>query len=272
MSARIFKRNLGNAGVMRILDLVELVASEPAERLGLLDFWTRFVLSHFAPTAVLRFTPAPQSLGVAPDPYARLAPYELDVMTAPRFFVASSLAHAHTRHHVALPGIKSQVMDNGCVVIVLRLHVHLVHADGSVGDVHGTVRIALAKDYRIDWLECRCTAYQVLVTVPALEAAWRMHHDDWLARVRDAHAVRCVLGVHDAAMRVMRIADLMTCLRPLVTYSQTHGIALPTRALESYVAAGRASANGALPDEKAKKRRLSAEGGEKERVADMGSA
>lgn len=257
INAKIFKRNLGNAGVMRILDLIDIVSNESAEKLTTLDFWTRFVLSYFAPNAVMRFTPAPGSPKLPNesiiDGFNRLANgrlYELDVLTAPRFLVASILSQALTKHQVTLPGIKSQVMNNGSVFIASQLNFQFTYADGTLGILQGTCRISLNKDYRIDWLDCRCLNYLSSITMSSLEKHWhqfRSLSDDKLDSVNSngdfferlcesAQSVRnsSNSGVHDTAMRIMQIGDLMTYLKPLMAFSSANGINLPLKALEGY--------------------------------------
>lgn len=263
INAKIYKRNLGNAGVMRILDLVDIVSNEPLEKLTTLEFWTRFVQGYFAPNAVMRFTPALSSPKLAGDnfvdgfgshPNGRL--YELDVLTAPRFLVASILSQALTRHQVMLPGIKSQVMNNGSVFIASQLNLQFTYADGTMGIAYGTCRISLNKDYRIDWLDCRCTNYLSSITTASLEKHWHQFRGvsddngdaaskrDFFERLcESAQSVRYSSnsGVHDTAMRIMQIGDLMTYLKPLMIFSSANSISLPLRALESYMAASSGS-------------------------------
>lgn len=260
INAKIFKRNLGNAGVMRILDLIDIVSNEPYERLSTLEFWTRFVQSYFLPNAVIRFTPVPtlaqQPLELYIDGFAHPPPgklYELDVLTAPRFLVASVLSQSSTKHQITLPGIKLQVMHNGSVFIVSQLNLQFSYGDGTSATVQGTCRISLNKDYRIDWIDCRCTSYQPLISIASLEKHWQQHRSlpdehmeasgvstDFLERLREsAQSIRTSSnsGIHDAAMRVMQIGDLMTYLKPLMSFSLTNGITLPLKALEGYMAA-----------------------------------
>lgn len=260
INAKIFKRNLGNAGVMRILDLIDNVSNEPHEKLSTLEFWTRFVQSYFAPNAVMQFTPAVISAtngdGHA-DSFLHNGPsrlYELDVLTAPRFLVASILSQNLTEHQVSLPGIKSQVMNNGSVLIASRLNIQFIYADGSIGSVQGTCRISLNKDYRIDWIDCRCMSYQSSITINSLEKQWLQHQtsDDkldalgangkntFIDRLREsAQSVKTSSnsGIHDTAMRILQIGDLMTYLKPLMSFSLTNGINLPVKALEGYMTA-----------------------------------
>lgn len=261
MNAKIFKRNLGNAGVMRILDLIDMVSNESLEKLSTLEFWIRLFQSYFAPNAVMRFTPAISSAKLPNDSYAdgfnRVSPgrlYELDVLTAPRFLVASILSQNLTEHQVMLPGIKSQVMNNGTVFIASRLNLQFAYSDGSVGSVQGTCRISLNKDYRIDWIDCRCLNYQSSITMNSLEKHWQQYRsmfDDKLdgsgngkgeffeRLCESAQSVRTSpnSGVHDTAMRIMQIGDLMTYLKPLMSFSLANGISLPVKALEAYMAA-----------------------------------
>lgn len=262
INAKIFKRNLGNAGVMRILDLIDIVSNEPYERVSTLEFWTRFIQSYFAPNAVMRFTPAATAPkppsdsyidGFVHPPSGRL--YELDVLTAPRFLVASVLSQSLTKHQITLPGIKSQVMNNGSVFIASQLNLQFSYGDGTSGSVQGTCRISLNKDYRIDWIDCRCTSYQPMISIASLEKDWQQHQNgdhleangasvDFIERLREsAQSVRTSnnSGIHDTAMRIMQIGDLMTYLKPLMSFSLTNGITLPMRALEGYMAASSGS-------------------------------
>lgn len=252
MNVQIFKRNLGNAGVVRILDLLELVANEPRARVASTEFWLRLVQSYFLPSAVMRFTtPAgsPAALpegflhgfGHGPQPHT----YELTVTTAPRFLAAVMAARLVASPQVTLPGIKFQVMNNGTLFLVSRLHVVMRFTDGSLGTVHGTCRMLLNREFRIEWLDCRVLEFHAAVTMRALETHWLEFSAanggarDFAAAVRhNADATRAApnAGLPSHAMRQMQIGSLMAYLKPLMSFAASAGQSLPLRALDEYVA------------------------------------
>lgn len=257
INAKIYKRNLGNAGVMRVLDLIDLVSNEPTSSLSSLEFWLRLTQTYLLPTSIMRLTieSPPQNLdnqgyldGLFNSGGVRL--HELDVNTAPRFFMANNLA----KHQVSLPGLKFQVLNNGSVFIASKLHISFAYKDDTTGTVNGSCRILLSRDFRIDWVDCKCSTFESSITMSSLEKKCqaykqndKQNHDSNGQPTQDfyelvlatSESVKAAKnsGFQDQAMRVMQIGDLMSCLYPLMSFSMANGIKSPFKALEAYMSA-----------------------------------
>lgn len=243
---------------MRILDLIDLVSNELRENLSSIDFWNRLVYSYFSSTSVMRFTTTGATVnqpmtGLLEGFAHGLEPYlyELNAATAPRFLLAVVLAQNVATHQVTLPGIKFQVMNNGSLFIVSRLQALITYLDGSVGNLQGTCRILLSRDFRIEWLDCRCLNYQSSLTMRALETHWASF-DNTLggnfveSLSKNSESVRAASnsGIHPNAMRVMQLGSLMSYLKPLMLFAAANNHASPLLALEKYIALGANSRNG----------------------------
>ena len=55
INTRIIKRNLGNAAIIRVLDLIEFISNQHYENLSNIEFWTKITPANFLPTAILKF-------------------------------------------------------------------------------------------------------------------------------------------------------------------------------------------------------------------------
>lgn len=255
INAKIFKRNLGNAAVVRILDLLDLIQSEPAEVFSTLDFWNRLMHTYFFPTLVIRFTTAgnnssQESFGISPKSPRQ---YELDMTTAPQFFLMNlSLANV-AKYQVMLPNIKFQVMNSGSVFFTSKFRVIVNYGDGLTGTLVGTCRILLGRDLRIEWVDCKCLDYLTSMSMEVLQNHWRMRtvKDESGANSGDiferllgsAQANKAIpnSGLSENAMRILLISDVMFYLKPLVDFSLNNNINSPLKALETFMAASSGS-------------------------------
>lgn len=249
VNAKIFKRKLGNASIMRILDLIDLVSHEPYETISRLDFWVCVCNTYFLPSAVIRFSTAIEKSedDGLPAPMQN-ALYELNLVTAPKFFLATVLSLNVAKHHVTLPGLKFQVLNNGCVLLASRLNVVFNYLDGSVGSATGACRILLNRLFSIQLIDCSITEYRKTISMGALEKAWnnvvKSNKKDKSASLHqvleEAECSRLAknCGLPEAAMHVLQMSDVMALLRPLMAFTVAGNINSPLKALEVFVANG----------------------------------
>lgn len=265
LNTKIFKRNLGNAGVVRVLDLVDQVSNELFENLLNIDYWHRITQIYFIPTSILRVTTAPSPPLAAPPAQpdgSYLGPdfnvhrsgasrqFELNTSTAPRFFLATIVSGNVLRFQVLLPGLKFQVMNNGSIFIASRLTLNYDYADGSTATVSGTCKLLMNREFRIEWIDCHCLSHQSSISFGALERHWRAFSDRKLPHnpaenpneffhqlYAQSEAVKTTAssGIHDSAMRVMQIGDIMPHLRSLMGFSLVNNVSSPIKALELFM-------------------------------------
>lgn len=265
LSTKIFKRNLGNAGVVRVLDLVDQVSNELFENLLNIDYWHRITQIYFIPTSILRITTAPSPPLAAPPSQpdgSYLGPdfnvhrsgaprqFELNTSTAPRFFLSTVASGNVLRFQLLLPGLKFQVMNNGSIFIASRLTLHYDYTDGSTATISGTCKLLMNREFRIEWIDCQCLSHQSSISFGALERHWRAFSDRKLPHkpsenpheffhqlYAQSEAVKTTAssGIHDSAMRVMQIGDIMPHLRSLMGFSLVNNVSSPIKALELFM-------------------------------------
>lgn len=243
LNAEIFKRNLGNAGVVRVLDLVDQVSSESIENLLNIEYWQRVVQMNFLPTSTFRLSlpPTPDSNG--PDSgilggfASKSGQFELNATTAPRFFITSVVAGNLARFHVALPGIKFQVMNNAFIFIISKVCLEYVYKDGSSFNVYGTVKLLMNREFRIEWVDCQLVSSQSHVSLPALERIFKDEKPDWnlVLESCESSRLRANAGLHDSAMRSIQVGDAMLHLRSLMAFLVVNNISSPMKAMELFM-------------------------------------
>lgn len=274
LNAKIFKRNLGNAGAIRILDLIDQVSSDDIEFLSNIDYWQRIVQIYFIPTSILRFTTSStqppfasqqnQDSGYLGSAFANTRPgaprqFELTTATAPRFFLSNILGGNLARFHISLPGLKFQVMNNGSIFIASKLNIQYYYLDGSSSTVHGTVKLLMSREFRFEWIDCHCLNYQSNISFIGLEKLWaqfinssnkprgkvngkddenKRQQEFFLYLYENSESVKYSQnsGISEQAMRVMQVGDTMSHLRSLMAFSVVNNIGSPLKAMELFMA------------------------------------
>ncbi|KSA01206.1 uncharacterized protein AC631_03025 [Debaryomyces fabryi] len=263
LNAKIFKRNLGNAGVIRILNLIDQISNESYENLSKLGFWQKVIQLYCVPSCTVRLTTAPSSNASKSanhkftlDAQQHTLPrqFELNVLTAPRFFLAQILSGQVSKLSITLPGLKFQVMNNSSIFIISRLSIQYNYADGSVSNVTGTFKMLMNREFRIEWIDCQCSNIQSSVNFETLERQWanfsqsqhendRKEEDDqsqqefpkYLRQSSTAIASSDTCGLHEDAFRVLQIGDVMSHLRALMGFSTANNISSPMKSLELFM-------------------------------------
>lgn len=252
ISAKMFKRNLGNAGVMRILDLIDLISSEQHSSIANVEFWARLCETYAAPSAIIRIVmPRKEETAyseVKAEQQGLNLPhvYRLNAATVPPFFVAAVRSSDVSNFQVSLPGIKFQVLNNGSVYLAAHFASTFTYVDGSKGVASGDCRILLNRDFRIGLMEFKIINYESLMSIAALERIWNGIE----AKAEGPNSIKSILtgcrservakgvGFNDDALRLLRIGDIMCQLSPLMNFSMAHNINSPLVALRKYVSMG----------------------------------
>lgn len=269
INARLIKRNLGNSGVIRILDIIEQISNESLENLTSLEYWQHVVLAFFLPSSVVRFTTAPTlpspgnpeadvkkeddeqddpdapiySLGGGP-PNDAARQFEINTSTAPLFLAANFQSGGMLRSTVTLPGLKFQVLNNGCIFIISRLLIQYLYQDGLMANLTGNVKLLMNRDLRIDWIDVHCLHYQGSISFGMLDMNYKqsqhMQQSDgeFLGKLyASAEALKnsSSSGIGENAMRILKVSDVMSHLRLLMGFSMVHGINSPTKAVELFM-------------------------------------
>ncbi|ABN66134.2 predicted protein, partial [Scheffersomyces stipitis CBS 6054] len=199
MNSRVLKRNLGNAGAMRVLEFIEQISNESPENLTSIEYWQRLIHTYCMPTSIFRISTAatlPSSSGIFSHG-AAMKPnlfnvsfldanldttsgvsskfFELTTAFAARFFVTNVIIGNVAKFYVALPGLKFQVMNNGSIFLISRLQQQYIYNDGSIANLTGNVKLVMNRDLRIESVDIQYLSYQPSISFPALEAGWKLY-------------------------------------------------------------------------------------------------
>lgn len=267
LNAKIFKRNLGNAGVIRILNLIDQISNESYDNLSKLGFWQKVIQLYCVPTCTMRLTTTPPSSKYTNtnnkpsndkftlDPEQNRVPrqFELNTLTAPRFFLAQILSGQVSKLSITLPGLKFQVMNNSSIFIISRLSIQYNYVDGSVSNVTGTFKMLMNREFRIEWIDCQCFNIQSSIGFETLEKQWanfsqsqsendKKEHGksqqeffNYLHQSSSAISLSDTCGLHEDAFRVLQVGDVMSNLRALMGFSAANNVASPMKALELFM-------------------------------------
>ncbi|KAF8004006.1 hypothetical protein HF325_001454 [Metschnikowia pulcherrima] len=230
LNARAMRKNAGNAAIMRVLDMVELVSSAPQEMITNLGFWARVCEAFFKPSSVMRIT------GPERDPKASNGPN------------GAFFTHSATNLY-QLNGFRYQMLAGGYMVLVCRLNVTFHYKDGSTGTALGTCRFLMTKDLFIQHLDCRVFTFRKQVSMDFLQRQWtsftelkqgdNVHgNQDFYRHVsQDAECSKAEgnAGLSVNALCLMQIGDIMSCLHPLMQFTKASNISSPLVALETFV-------------------------------------
>ncbi|CUM67208.1 uncharacterized protein PRCAT00004901001 [Priceomyces carsonii] len=206
LNSKIFKRNLGNAAAMRILELVDYISQESIENLSNIDYWTRIIKLHTLPTFIFRFMTAPsvKELNLSSHDFLHgfssslnemldynmegdigsveglehtksksSRQYELNTVTTPRFLLANILEGNLAKFQLSFLGLKFQVLNNGSTLIFGTVTSHYSYRDGSISHVTGNCKILLSREFKIEWIDYRCLNNKESVSFDSLERHWK---------------------------------------------------------------------------------------------------
>jgi hypothetical protein len=257
LNAKIFRRHLGNAAAVRLLDLVEFVLNEPIAHLATPGFWLQVVQTHMAPTAVVRIGVPPtfsstNSKSDATGPMTMLRQLgrgvELASPVVPRFLSACFLEAAHAsrmgkspgieKFSLAIPGLKFQVLALGSIWMVSRLTMVYHYSDGSVLTIEGTTKLTMSREFRIEWIDTSLLSHSATLTMKAAEslAGQTQLGQPQLGQFSAPAAVETA-GLPENAVRVAQIGDTMAQLRLLMSFASANHITSPQKALHLFVPA-----------------------------------
>ncbi|RKP32591.1 hypothetical protein METBISCDRAFT_21279 [Metschnikowia bicuspidata] len=243
---RIYKRNLGNTAVLRVLDLIDFVANEPPESLTSYGFWQNTCQVHAVPTAVLRITVPVESGGNDDDEgLGNTRLYMLNVSTAPQFFLAKALASNVASKQFSLPGLRYHILGSGAVFMTSRLSYLRTYKDESSTHITGFCRLLMSRDFRLELVDCTIVGYTSQVSLLQLEKRWVAstakndgQEREFMKRVFNDTLARAVCdggGFSENVMRVLKISDVMMQLRPLMAFTAANGLNSPIKSLDVYV-------------------------------------
>ncbi|EGW32884.1 uncharacterized protein SPAPADRAFT_60226 [Spathaspora passalidarum NRRL Y-27907] len=223
--------------------------------------------TYFSPSSVIKFTTAPTQnknalleksglklpfldLGNGMNsPQNTSHQFELSSIVASRFMLACIAANNVVRFTISLPGLKSQVMNNGSIFLMARMMIQYIYSDGSISNINGNIRVLMGRDLAIEWVDCQCLNYQSSLALSGLERKWANFLDskakdpkkgdkDFLNDIyENTEAVKLFAssGIHQDAMRIMQVGDVMSNLKSLMEFDQVNNISSPMKSLELYV-------------------------------------
>lgn len=270
INAKIFKRNLGNAGVIRILDLIDQISNESTENLSNIEYWQRVVQVFFLSNSTLRITTPPKDnngqFGEDLSEKEGEKPawgenttiisgnqYELTAITAPRFFVTSVLAGNVKQFLINLPSLKFQVVNTGSIFIASRISIHYYYKDGSLATVLGNLRLLMNREFRIESIDVKCSEYKPTIDLTALDIHWQKFFDSkktvepngetktnffkYIHTNSEAMKNASRGGMSNASARLLQIGDVMSQLRTLMGFSMVNNVTSPLKALDMFMGA-----------------------------------
>lgn len=280
LNAKIFKRNLGNAGVVRVLNLIDQISNETYDNLSKLGFWQKLIQLYCMPTCTLRLTipsasskynstnkPNSQKFSLDPEQQQNTRQFELNTSTAPRFFLAQVLSGQVSKLSINLPGLKFQVMNNSSIFMISKFSMQYIYADGSVSNVTGSFKLLMNREFRIEWIDCQCSNIQSSISFDMLESQWanfsktqsemdkkedgRSQQDffNYLHQSSSAITSSNNCGLHDDAFRVLQIGDVMSNLKSLMGFATTNNVKSPIKALELFMTANNNQQTQTIPNQ-----------------------
>lgn len=273
MNAKIYKRNLGNAGLIRVLDLIDQISNESTENLSNIEYWQRVVQVFFLPSSIFKFnfnlngqTANGEASSLRDRENSALDPsadnpgansneqYELNAITAPRFFVASILSGNVETFKVTLPSLKFQVLGNGSLFIVSKVSIQYTYKDGSLATVGGNLKLLMNREFRIEFIDVQCLDYNPSISFMHLENHWQKYMEskkrkklsgsnadaneffDTFYKTTEAARNANRAGISSESLRVMQVSDVMSLMRSLMGFSTVNNVNSPLKALEMFMA------------------------------------
>lgn len=264
---RIYKRNLGNTAVLRVLDLIDFVANEPLESLTSYGFWQNTCQVHAVPNAVLRITLPVESGGNDDDEgLGNTRLYMLNVSTAPPFFLTKALARNVASKQFSLPGLRYHILGSGAVFMTSRISYLCTYKDESSMHITGFCRLLMSRDFRLELVDCTIVGCTTQVSLLQLEKRWMAstatndgQEREFMKRVLNDTLARAVCDggcFSENVMRVLKISDVMMQLRPLMAFTAANGLNSPIKSLDVYVNSNKGCGGPGAPD-KVKRRKRS---------------
>ena len=261
LNAKIFKKNLGNTGIVRVLDMIDQISNESLQILSTIEYWQRLTAAFLTPNAILRFTNSvansftpmnnPNVADINKTGHNRQ--FELNPVTAARFFLACVLAQDLENFHVSLPGIKFQILNNGSIFIASKLTIQSTYADDSSATISGSIKLLMNRDFRIEWVDINCMQYQPSIKMSGIEKNWNAFlggrdlskfplsgdsQREFFKHIYDnslAFSNGFNSGLDETSMRVLNVGDVMTHLKSLMIFSISNNLNSPVKAMEHYM-------------------------------------
>lgn len=248
---RFFKRNLGNAAVSRVNELLDLIMAESGKSISTYEFWQSLCQNYAMLHAALRIT-VPQDPARSEDEsdFKNTRLYTLSVDTAPRFFLANALATTIAKQVFTLPGLRFHILSNGSVFLVSKLSMLYTYTDNSTCHLTGFCRLLLGVDFRIELIDCHIVKLVSNVSLLQLEKRWLAcsrndtKERDFMKRLltetmSGSAAKNC--GFEENVLRILQISDVMAQLRPLIAFTSDSRTNSPIKSLDNYVSMNHAS-------------------------------
>lgn len=278
---RVLRRNMGNAGVLRVLDVIDFVTQGSPDQLCNLVFWQRLIAGNFLPSSVVTIhlgpsgkhspdprnnegnlarpkqqTPSAAKVGlselVLPQTHSAFSKlYKLQMATFPRFLLAAALDLQVAKLDMNLGCVECQVLSNAYINMSGKVVLHYVYVDGSRATVNGRFNLQLNRELRILLIDYWFMEHVPSITLDRLTQELELahgHHRNTLKSFAASLAETCVaklraasFGFGNAVIRTMKLSDAMAYLKPIINFGATRKINSPHHTMEMYVAMSKAS-------------------------------
>lgn len=253
LNVRIFKRNLGNAAVLRVLELIDFVSNEMLSNLKRVDFWNLLAPAYFAPSAAIKlnfgkivlnndmsmelctglnFDFLKQNLNTSTNEDG--ASFKLTLIAAP-FFFSKCASDSGTKHaRVNLSTLRHQVLDNGSIFIVARFNLQFTYDDDTISMIDGNVKILVGRDLRIEWMDVDCATYESFINFKRpLESKAVLIKE--LYNKSRARQNASTAGLTRDAGRTLQLGSILSTMSQLIEFSQQSKVPQPETALKLLV-------------------------------------
>lgn len=199
INAKLYKRNFGNAGMVRLLDLIDQISNESIENLSNIEYWQLIIQLFFLPNSIFNFnivanqkhqstnnnTPSssfqdredagPENHKLPQNEPNLNEKYELNSITAPRFLVASIIEGNIQTFNLSLQSHKYQVLSNGSLLILSRVSTQYTYKDESLLTVMGNLKVLMNREFRIEFIDVKCFEYYPSYSFSHLEKRWQRY-------------------------------------------------------------------------------------------------
>lgn len=187
MNIKIFKRNLGNTAMLRLISIFDQISAESNVELAKLDYWKRILHMHCSPNFTLKIIPtndnqSPQlRSGNRFDLHTEHGEmgkgFSVPHHTCPTFLVSLFQDSCISKIETHFSMLKFQILGNGQVLTVCKFTVHTTFLDGTRSCVTGNTRVIFNRDFKIDWMDWHYTNIEFFFGLGTLENALQHHGD-----------------------------------------------------------------------------------------------